>query len=280
MSAARSVLADTHTHVWAPEHLSPAFRADLDRIRPNGSRIAADPASHFASDRPPRTIVVAFDGQHSGLAVPDEFVADYVARDPEHLIGYCSVNPMARNPREAIRRAVEELGFRGVKLAPTYQAFDPLAPEAFELYEQIAEHALPVLWHQGAAFVRNSVLSYAPPRLIDDVARRFPEMKIVIAHTGAPWTDECLAVVRKHPQVFADVSGIVARPGVIRSVLTAATELGCGERLIFGTDWPFATVAEVAASIQACVDDDTLTEPTRATAAALLARDSIAALGF
>lgn len=280
MTSAAVVRGDIHTHVWAPHHLSDEFRADLDRIRDNGSAIDAGPEAHWASARPERSIVVAFDGAHSGLAVPDEFVAAYVDRDRHRLIGYCSVNPVARDPRDAITRAVEELGLRGVKLAPTYQAFDPLGPEAFRLYEEIAARGLPVLWHQGAAFVRNSVLSFAPPRLIDDVARRFPEMTIVMAHAGSPWTDECLAVVRKHPQVFADVSGIVSRPGLIRSVLTAATELGCSDRLLFGTDWPFATVADVAASLEDVAADADLTEATRSAASSLLARDSVAALGF
>ncbi|GAA3546864.1 amidohydrolase family protein [Nocardioides daeguensis] len=280
MTAPASVRSDVHTHIWAPSHLSGAFRVDLDRIRPGGAAIDASPEAHRASDRPERTIVVAFDGAHSGLEVPDHFVAAYVDQDRERLIGYCSVNPVARDPRDAITRAVDELGLRGVKIAPTYQAFDPLGPEAFRLYEEIAARELPVLWHQGAAFVRNSVLSFAPPRLIDDVARRFPEMKIVIAHAGSPWPEECLAVVRKHPQVFADISGIVARPSLIRSVLTSATELGCSDRLLFGTDWPFATVAEVATSLQAVADDDDLTPATRSAASSLLARDSVAALGF
>ena len=274
-----TVRGDVHTHIWAPEHLSRQFRADLARIRPAGADIDASPEAHFASSRPERTIVVAFDGAHSGLSVPDEFVAAYVDRDRDHLIGYCSVNPVARDPRDAVTRAVDELGLRGVKLAPTYQDFDPLGPEAFRLYEEIAARGLPVLWHQGAAFVQNSVLSYAPPRLVDDVARRFPEMRIVLAHVGAPWTDECLAVVRKHPQVFADISGVVARPGVIRSVLTAATELGCSDRLLLGTDWPFATVADVVAGIESCAQDPDLSDATRASASSLLARDAVAALG-
>ena len=40
-----------------------------------------------------RTVVFGGKARLSGLWVDDDFVADYVAQDPEHLVGYLSLDP-------------------------------------------------------------------------------------------------------------------------------------------------------------------------------------------
>src|SRR5204863_2876315 len=177
-------------------------------------------------------------------------------------------------------RAIDELGLRGVKLAPTYQGFDPLCPEAATLYEAIAERHLPVVWHQGTTFVRRSILAYALPRQIDDVALRFPEIPIVIAHLGHPWIDECIAVVRKHPSVYADVSALAGRPFQFRAALISAGEYGIRDKLLFGTDFPFGTIRGTVDLLTPWRDDPDSPPALRETAAAVLASSPLETLGL
>jgi predicted TIM-barrel fold metal-dependent hydrolase len=273
--------ADVHTHVWAPEHMSAEFMADLLRAWPEAEGIRADYEAHAAhAETVGRSVVLAFDAEHAGLVVPDEFVAEYVHRDDQRLVGFCSVDPLRRDVEGSLARATEELGLRGVKLAPTYQGFDPLSPEAFKLYEAIAKRDLPVMWHQGVTFLRKSVLAYALPRQIDEVALRFPEMRIVIAHLGHPWIDECLAVVRKNPNVYTDVSALVARPTQFRYALISAAEYRCGDKLLFGTDWPFSRTDQAIPLLAAWRDDPTAPPPLRQTAGHILSTDPLEVLGL
>jgi predicted TIM-barrel fold metal-dependent hydrolase len=272
---------DVHTHIWAPEHVTDEFMSDLLRAWPAAVDLRADCDAHAEhAAAVDRSVVLAFDAEYAGFMVPDEFVAEYVRRDERRLIGFSSVDPLRRNVREKLARATEELGLRGVKLAPTYQGFDPLGSEAYAMYEEIAERALPVMWHQGTTFVRKAILAYALPRQIDDVAIRFPEMPIVIAHLGHPWVDECIAVVRKHPRVFADVSALIARPVQFRNALISAGEYGCGDKLLFGTDWPFSRTPDTVAVLEAWRDDPEAPEVLRATVAGILTRDPLEAIGL
>lgn len=273
---------DVHTHVWRPEHLSYEFRRDLTAIWPEVTKLDASPEAHFehVATAVGRSVVLAFDAEHSGIVVPNEFVADYVARDPARLIGFCSVEPRRPDALDRLTRAVEELGLRGVKLAPTYQGFDPLGAEAFRLYERITEYRLPTLWHQGTTFVRNSILKYAFPHQLDDVARAFPELRIVIAHLGHPWIGECIAVVRKHPCVFADISGLAGRPIQFREALTLAGEYRIAGKLLFGTDYPFAVAADVQSALLEIEADAASPPVLRQTAAAILTTDPLAAIGL
>lgn len=249
---------DIHTHVWLPEHMSPEFAHDLAQVWPDVKRVDASPQGHWDAvvGTTKRSVVLAFDARHAGIVVPDEYVADYVSRDRSRLVGFTSVDPMRPDALKRLAQGVEGFGMGGVKLAPTYQGFDPLCAEAFALYKKIEEYDLPIVWHQGATFVRNSVLKYAFPHQIDDVARAFPKLRIIIAHIGHPWIDECITVVRKHPRVFADISGLEGRPRQFRAGLMMAAEYGIARKLLFGTDYPFATADVVDGALARMLDKE------------------------
>ena len=78
-----------------------------------------------------------------------------------------------------------------------------------------------MLIHQGTTFARAGSLLQARPILLDEIALRYPELKIVIAHMGHPWFDEAIAVVRRHPHVYADVSALVSRRWLLYQALVA-----------------------------------------------------------
>src|SRR5438270_2373765 len=162
------VPGDVHTHVWAPEHLSDEFLSDMQRAWPEAGEIDASYEAHARhAEGAGRSVVLAFDAPYSGFVVPDAFVAEYVRRDEKRLVGFCSIDPQRRDVESALGRATQDLGLRGVKLAPTYQGLDPLSRTAFHLYEAIARRNLPIVWHQGITFVRRSVMAYALPHQID-----------------------------------------------------------------------------------------------------------------
>jgi predicted TIM-barrel fold metal-dependent hydrolase len=97
---------------------------------------------------------------------------------------------------------------------------------------------------------------------------------------GHPWISECIAVVRKHPNVYADVSALTPRPHQFRSALIEAAEYGCAGKLLFGTDWPFGTIDGHVRLLEQWRDDDDAPEPLRAAAAAVLVTDPLAVLGL
>src|SRR5262249_41522962 len=66
----------------------------------------------------------------------------------------------------------------------------------------------------------------------------------VIAHMGHPWFDEAIQVVRRHPNVYADVSALVGRRWLLYNALVAAIEYRVADKLLFGTDFPFFTAPQ------------------------------------
>jgi predicted TIM-barrel fold metal-dependent hydrolase len=101
---------------------------------------------------------------------------------------------------------------------------------------------LPVLLHTGTTFIDRAPLDCTLPRLIDDVAIRFPRVKIIMAHLSHPYEGECVATIRKHPNVYADCSALYYRPFQLYHSLMLVQEYRSWGKLLFGSDYPFATV--------------------------------------
>ena len=170
--------------------------------------------------------------------------AAFVHAYPEKMIGFLTVHPHHPQAMEEIERGTQDLGLRGIKLGPNYQNFDPLGPEAFRVFKRAEEQGLPVLFHQGTSPVQFADLDYAHPRHIDRVAAAFPNLKMILAHMGHPWQVDCFVVIRKHPNVFADISANFYRPWSYYNAMRLATEWGVLHKLLFGSDFPIASPQE------------------------------------
>jgi len=169
----------------------------------------------------------------------NEDTADFVAKD-SNRIGFMSVDPLRHDWKEEMDKSIS-LGLVGIKLGANYQRFDPLSREALALYARAEKLSLPILFHTGASPVREAPLQYAHPLVTDEVAIRFPDLKIVMAHIGHPWVRDAIVTIRKHPNVYADVSAIYTRPWMTYEAMLMATEWGVMHKLLFGSDFPITT---------------------------------------
>jgi predicted TIM-barrel fold metal-dependent hydrolase len=133
----------------------------------------------------------------------------------------------------------------GLKLGPIYQHFDPNSSRAYKVFEAAEELEIPILIHQGTTFVRDAPLRFSNPALLDQVATNFPDLKMIVAHLGHPWEDETIALVRKQPNVYSDISGLVYRPSRLYLKLLSCFEYGIMDKLVLGCDFPFGTTRQV-----------------------------------
>jgi hypothetical protein len=70
---------------------------------------------------------------------------------------------------------------------------------------------------------------------------------MIISHMGHPWEDECVVLIRKHPNLYSNVSALHYRPRRHYQAFMSAIEYGVEHKLIFGSDFPSATAAQVIA---------------------------------
>ncbi len=277
-------MIDYHTHVGTEEHWGPRFIAESRKMRASGISIATTlPQHRAATAQLERCVVLAFKSIALGFEVPNDYVAEYVRSDPQRFIGFLSVDPHDPGALEELRHAHRDLGLRGIKMSSVYQAFHPMDPRVLPIYAYADRHGLPLLLHQGTTFPQQAPLRYARPSLLEDVALAFPELRIIIAHLGHPWEVETIAVVRKQPHVWSDISGLFYRPWQLYNSLLLCQEYGVMEKLLFGSDFPVATAEETAAGLRAIVGLPQGThfpsvDPERIEA--LIARDALAELNL
>ncbi|MBI5803869.1 amidohydrolase [Candidatus Pacearchaeota archaeon] len=239
------MIIDVHSHAWKyPEHFTQSLRDNFKRARKD---VEVDLTTNYRdylknSSEKVRTIVFGGKARQSGLWVDDEYVADYVKQYPENLIGFLSLDPTQKNWKEEMKHGHLELGLKGIKLMPMYAGFNPNDKSLNALWEYATENNLPVLLHTGTNVVPNSQLEYTFPRHIDGVAISFPGVKIIMAHLSHPFENECIAVIRKQPNVYADVSALHYRPYQLYNSLMLVQEYCVWDKLLFGTDYPFTNV--------------------------------------
>jgi len=251
-------MIDIHTHV--PTHRDHVPEDELvvnSAWRPDRAVTATTTWADYEEALQDVDVSVAFTIARDRTRVDsglNDRVAEFVAAAPTRRIGFLSIQPEVDGAEDEIERARTDLGLKGIKLGPNYQVFDPLGPAALRVYELAERHGLPMLFHQGASPVRDAPLRFAHPLLMDEVAIRFPELRIVMAHLGHPWQRETIVTIRKHPHVYADVSALFYRPWSFYEGLRLAAEWGALDKLLFGSDFPIATPTETAAGLRAVND--------------------------
>jgi uncharacterized protein len=279
------VIVDCHTHLSRLAQWGERFVAGTKVVNPAAeSDLDVTPERHWAAVRAAdRAIVFGISAGALGMETPDEQTAAYVAAHPEKLIGFASVDPNDPGAEARLERAVSDLGLRGIKMSPVYQDFHPLDPRAQALYRRAERLGLPILVHAARSFIPAAPMQYASPLLYDEVARRFPDLRIVLAHLGMPWAQETAIVVRKHANVLAEVSGCVKYPWWLYTALVAMLENHVGHKILFGSDYPICTFEE---SLQALRSVNMVAEGTgmpRIPAdviEGIIHRDSLSLLGL
>ena len=192
------MIVDVHTHIWqSPDQLGRLDLGNNPRLgRKRPSRIsgqkgdwrivpAGDPDHHWAeSSTVDRSIVLGFKSRYLHAEIPNLFVAQYVNRFPQKLIGFAGIDPTERSAPQEVVIAREELKLRGITVSPANQDFHPTDSRAMRVYGECERLGMPVLIHPSGQFTDQSKLEFGRPYLFDEVARTFPNLRLIIAQLG------------------------------------------------------------------------------------------------
>lgn len=213
---------DTHTHIGEAHHSGRVFRAD---------ELIASMDRHGIE----RSTVIPFPVVADYQATHNE-IADAVKAYPGRIVGTVCLNPFVPRAEfnDEVRRCTEELGFRALKLQPQYQGLNPLSPRSDFFFEAALTHRLAVIVHTGAGS------PFALPSLYIAVARRFPELQIILGHAGGGlYVGEAIVAADVCPNIFVELSSLM--PHHVQEVLRHVTS----SRLMIGSDLPESTATEI-----------------------------------
>jgi predicted TIM-barrel fold metal-dependent hydrolase len=204
---------DTHTHIGTALHSGRQYSAD--QLLRAMDRSGID-----------RSLVIPFPVVADARAAHDE-IGRAVKDNPDRLSGVVCLNPFL--PRadflDEVRRAVETYGFRALKLQPQYQPLNPLWRTSDFFFETALEHRLPIICHTGSG------IPYSLPALMMDPARRYPDLKIVLAHCGGGLlVGEAIVAADFCPNIYLELSSLM--PNHVLEVMHRVPS----NRLMIGSD--------------------------------------------
>ena len=279
------MIVDCATRVFNnPEQLGRETAEALRRATAmRGTRIESTIAAHEKQLAPVAAALVhGFRSRLLDAGIPNEFVAEVVRSNPGRLAGIAGIDPMCADAPAQLERAVE-LGLVGVTISPSAQGFHPAHSDAMRLYGRIEELGLPLFVGRPGPLVASGTLEFDRPAGFDEVARLHPKLRIVIGELGWPWIDECLAMLMKHQNVFAEISGVAGRPWQLYNALLGAQSLGVMDRLFFGSGFPYeqpSKAIENLYSVNSYAHGTQLPAIPRTALRSIAERDPFAVLGI
>ena len=180
-----------------------------------------------------------------------------VCRMSDRLIGFASVDPHQEAAPQALTHAIENLGLRGLKLAPAMQEFYADDRKAYPVYARAQELEIPILFHAGMSWEPGSRLKYGHPLRFEDVAADFPALNIVLAHLAWPWVVDAVALALKYPNVYLDTSALFfdnphdfLRYAMTQQVPLTVFERSLRKQIVFGSNNPRIEIKTMAQAIR------------------------------
>lgn len=189
---------------------------------------------------------------------PNERVAE-LCRSSDRLIPFANINPyVTADLAGELRHCVNDLGCRGLKLYPTYQHFYVNDARLYPLYDEAQRLGVPIMVHTGSSVFRGARLKYGDPLYVDDVVVDFPELTMIMAHSGRGfWYEAAFFMAQLHRNVYMEITGL---PPLKLHAYFPNLERNA-DKIIFGSDWPSLT--DIRGNI-AAVRSLTLSEESKA----------------
>lgn len=251
MNLSDLIAIDVHTHAEVScrqpaDEVWQAYETAASKYFKNDKRpTIAETVAHYRQQKI-GLVMFTVDSEHElgARRIPNEEVCEAARDNSDIMIAFASIDPHKGKlgVREA-RRLLKDGVVKGFKFHPTLQGFFPNDRLAYGLYEVIAEHKLPAVFHSGHSGIGTGMpgggglrLKYSNPMYLDDVAADFADMKIIIAHPSWPWQDEALSVCLHKPNVYIDLSGWSPKYFPPQLVQYANTQLK--HKMLFGSDFP------------------------------------------
>jgi uncharacterized protein len=216
-----SPVIDIHVHPWTIDFMekNECIKFAINFFRISKERLPKkieDLVSDMDDSGVGKSVILRQDArsveriEFKNYTLPNEFLKDIVDRYPDRFIAFGAVDPRKEDALQKLKILALDYDFKGIKLHCDASGLYPNDPVLYPVYEKCVEYGLVVLHHTGTTGLGYCKIKFGHPQDLDDIAQDFPELKIVCAHFGWPWMEECFAVETRKPNVYVDISGWLA----------------------------------------------------------------------
>ncbi|MHC5156871.1 MAG: amidohydrolase family protein [Planctomycetota bacterium] len=210
-------------------------------------------------------------------------LADYVTGNKK-AYGFANINPAEDAVRlKSVKNLTLDRGLSGVVLYCAENQFHPAHSRALRFYEAAQQLGLIIYFHNCPPYSPPAMLDYAQPWLIDEVARTFPELKIIIGRVGMPFFWQTESLLAKHANVYADLTIHPQRIWRTYNIVVSAYEAGVMDKMLFGSGFPYAqpeACIETLLGFNKMLADTNLPQVPREKLRSIVERETLTLLGL
>ncbi|MEM7360424.1 MAG: amidohydrolase family protein [Pseudomonadota bacterium] len=154
-----------------------------------------------------------------------------------------SINPDDEDCLKQLRLHAES-GLKLMKLHPPLQKFYPDEDKLMPVYELAQDLGVVIFFHGGRAGIEPQTSHpYAMPRHYEGALSNFPKLQFILGHAGARDGAAMLELAQRYDNAWLGIHG----QGV--TWLDEMINRTGGQRLLFGTDWPFYHIGASLAKV-------------------------------
>lgn len=196
---------------------------------------------------------------HGGHPLPNEEILNLCGKANRELSPVLTVEPSAKDVSASLKLARQNSEVKAFKIRLGYTRAHAQSPVFERLYDYAEAEGIPVLFHTGDTATSTGRLLLSHPLTLDGLANVREELKIVLCHFGNPWFDDAAELIYKHPNVYADISGLTTGGGkyaerysdwLANKISQAIYFAGGAEKVFFGTDYPITTYADALSLVE------------------------------
>lgn len=233
------MIIDTHVHVWEidPPRYPVGPTAPGWNSRPDEPATAAELIADMDANGVDRTVIV----QTSWSTWDNGYIADMAVRYQERLIGHGMIDPQDPDNAERVRYWMDNRGLVGFRFHPMYYPDERVltTPGNRAMWEELVARDAIIQFHFNPAFADQ----------VDEIARRHPELKLLIDHMGYPQPDDPdgfqpVVDLAVNSNVFVKISDVHGRSNEdfpyadMHPFIRQLVEAFGVERCMWGTGYP------------------------------------------
>ena len=233
------VIIDTHTHIFPDTSAASILKltGKKFKVKVYGKGTAADLISKMDENGINYAVILMVALNPRTVKKVNTWLIKL--KEPR-FIKFGTLHPSLKGFKEEIQR-LKENGIRGIKLQPEVQGFTvDNADLTYPLYEALAVSGMTVMFHVGGNPTSHPQ-QRSQPGMILNVAKDFPELKIITAHLGGlnMWTQVAELLAGKE-NVYMETSMTYEKitPKGAEKIIRKHGH----HKIFFGTDYPFAPI--------------------------------------
>lgn len=267
---------DTHRHIWQKGCWSESIKRaiaetiakkklpfkDPDALLPHMGEKGSDPdGSLMIKDMDEQAVDVSILHHVDwGMAFKDDAPVSIEELNKHHcelskkylgrVYSLFAIDPRRSGGVKLFEKAVTEWGAIGLNFFPPW-GFYPNDPICYPFYQKAIELDVPVSIHTGFQHWPGLHNKYARPMYLDDVGCHFPDLVVIVNHTGmdsrasTSWWEEAVSVAEGKLNFYLEVADwqkLMVRvmddmPELMRKLSIMRDVVGA-HRILFGTDEP------------------------------------------